>query len=166
MYNQNQFIKRLERAEAAVRMLERKRAFFSAPEQKIDLDRLGRAEMSFLSYYLRNTGFIPSELTLLDKDTLDEIYEKAAGIRDCFSIAITTGTNARGCRYCKIQRRPDAGPWELHTVHGRYLPQLESAVLNHPYFQSDLKRSRFSDDLALKQLRAMEAEMRARKKGK
>ena len=71
--------------------------------------------------------------------------------------------NLRGCI--------DDAPWASSIVHGRYLSRLESAVRNHPAFQSDpdfqnnrRPQSPSSVDFAFKQLRAMEAEIRARKK--
>jgi len=165
MLNQKQFIKRLERLEAAVSMLEKRRAFYSSPEQKVDFDRLTGVEMNFLGFHLRNTGFQESMLTRLEKDTMDELFEKAAGIRDDITVKIKIGTKARTGRYCKIHRPQDPPPWESSLVHGRYLSLLETAVRNHPDFQNEPQpEPPFSADLAFKQLRAIEAEIRARKK--
>ena len=142
------FIKRLERAEAGVEMLEKRRAFSKSKGQKADFKRLSEVELEYLSDYFRCTGFTASKLDKPEMEALDEIFEKAVGIRD----SITWILRDMG-KYWRTRRPPDPpAPWESLSTPGRHLDRLFATVNVHPDFQ--FHEDNLSRDVIYKRLMA------------
>jgi len=140
-------LRRLERVERAVKLLERMRAFYRSQEKKVDFARLSRLEMGYLMRAYRGSRFFEEKLREDEKEVLDELFEKAVGIRDTitWTIVFSSGYD--------IYRCVSPEPWKSSLSRGRHLDRLIAASKGRPDFKHEAAIALFKPDAEFVRLR-------------